>query len=194
MHFVIDPSDLFVYRSPSEGNRFCLIKAWGDVDSSKYDSKHCASDLFIEKELTLAELAEEIVMYRSTHLKDDSKNTVNSSLAINTGSFSLTCNTGRYSSASSFGNFSSAVNTGDDSLASSTGNRSSACNTGEDSIAAVFGKDSCAKGALGCWLILTERDEGWHIVDMKCVKVDDETIKADTWYQLKDGKVREYEE
>lgn len=65
---------------------------------------------------------------------------------------------------------------------------------GEDSIAAVFGKNCYAKGALGCWLVLTERDDNWHIVGMKCVKVDDETIKADTWYRLKDGEVKEYEE
>ena len=275
MHFVTDPLDLFACYPPSEGNRFCIIEAWGDVDSKKYNSKHCASDLFIVRELTLVELAEEIVIYRDTHLKNDLKNTDdallayttgrhssasnisdrssasntgdgssasntgdyssasnrgfrsyvgnsgdyssasngsggslacntgNCSLACNTGYFSLAsnigncslaCNTGYFSSASNIGDFSSAVNTGDDSLASSTGNRSSACNTGEESVAAVFGQDSYAKGALGCWLVLTERDDDWHIVGMKCVKVDGETIKADTLYQLKGGEVKECKE
>jgi hypothetical protein len=57
----------------------------------------------------------------------------------------------------------------------------------------VTGRNSKAKGAIGCWLVLTERDEDWHILGMQCVKVDGETVKTDTWYKLVDGKVQEAE-
>lgn len=257
LHFVTDPSDLFTYYPPSKDNRFCIIEAWGDVDSNNNDSKHCASDLFILKELPIAELTEEIATYRVTHLKNESSNigdhslvsnaksfssasstdshsiaynigvyssssnTGSCSLASNAGGSSSSSNTGHKSSASNSGYKSSASNTGLYSLASNTGGRSLACNTGDhssasntgdfsssvntgygssvismgkDSIAAVFGKNCYAKGALGCWLVLTERDDDWHILGMKCVKVDGKTIKADTWYWLKDGEVKEYEE
>jgi hypothetical protein len=58
-------------------------------------------------------------------------------------------------------------------------------------VAIVTGKDSKARGALGCWLVLTERDGDWHIVGMQCVKVDGEVIKPDTWYGLVGGQVIE---
>jgi hypothetical protein len=45
--------------------------------------------------------------------------------------------------------------------------------------------------ALGCWLVLTERDDEGHILGVQAVKVDGESIKADTWYELRGGKVVE---
>ena len=89
------------------------------------------------------------------------------------------------------GDWSSASNTGDWSSASNTGDWSSAEVSGQDSVAIVTGRNSKARGALGCWLVLTERDDDWHIVDMECVKVDGEVIKADTWYSLVGGEVVE---
>lgn len=61
----------------------------------------------------------------------------------------------------------------------------------------MFGKGSKAKGALGCWLVLTERGE-WNgetypILGMKAVKVDGKEFKPDTWYELKNGKEKEAE-
>ena len=61
----------------------------------------------------------------------------------------------------------------------------------------MTGKDSKTKGALGCWIVLTERGE-WNgetysILDVKAFKVDGEAIKADTWYKLIDGKAVEVE-
>ena len=69
---------------------------------------------------------------------------------------------------------------------------------GRESIAIVTGKDSKAAGALGCWIVLTERGE-WNgetypIVEIKAVKVDGEAIKADTFYRLENGKIVEVEE
>ena len=62
---------------------------------------------------------------------------------------------------------------------------------GKDSIAAVLGKDCKARGGLGCWLVLTERDDNWHILGVKAVCIDGEKYKPDTWYALRDGEVVE---
>ena len=65
--------------------------------------------------------------------------------------------------------------------------------SGEQCVAVAWGEDSKARGALGCWLILTEyRDDA--IYDAKMVKVDGDTIKADTWYTLHNGAVTIAEE
>ena len=65
--------------------------------------------------------------------------------------------------------------------------------TGEDSVIMCAGKGSKAKAKVGSWITLTEwewNDEKNRYVPV-CVKteyVDGENIKADTWYQLKNGK------
>lgn len=82
-------------------------------------------------------------------------------------------------------------NTGNRSAATNTGNWSAAKVEGEESIAVVTGYESKAKGALGCWLVLTERDENRHILGVKAVKVDGESVKPDRWYALKNGEITE---
>lgn len=71
--------------------------------------------------------------------------------------------------------------------------------TGEDSVIMCAGKSSIAKAKVGSWITLAE----WKWSDEKkcdvlvCVKteyVDGENIKADTWYQLKNGKFVEVNE
>ena len=140
----------------------------------------------------------------NTGYQSSACNTGDYSSASNTGDYSSACNTGDYSSASNTGYQSSACNTGDYSSASNTGDYSSASNTGhhssaevsgKESVAAVFGKNCKARGALGCWLVLTERGE-WNgetypIKEVRSVKVDGEAIKPMAWYTLRNGEIVE---
>lgn len=80
------------------------------------------------------------------------------------------------------------------SAATNTGYQSAATVGGAESIAVVTGYGSKAKGAVGCWLVLTERDEKMHILGVQAVCVDGETIKADTFYMLKNGAITEVDE
>ena len=80
------------------------------------------------------------------------------------------------------------------SAATNTGDQSAATVGGAESIAVVTGYGSKAKGAVGCWLVLTERDEKMHILGVRAVCVDGETIKADTFYMLKNGAIIEVDE
>ena len=131
-------------------------------------------------------------------------NTGYCSAATNTGYCSAATNTGNWSAATNTGNCSAATNTGDRSAATNTGNYSAATNTGDcsaatvdgkESIAIVTGVDSKASGAIGCWLVLTERGpwngETYPIREVRAVKVDGEAIKAGVFYELKDGEVVE---
>lgn len=78
-----------------------------------------------------------------------------------------------------------------DDKESNTGDYSAATVEGKDSIAIVTGRDSKAKGSLGCWIVLTERDSDWHILNVKAAVVDGVRIKPDTWYQLVDGEFKD---
>ena len=122
-------------------------------------------------------------------------NTGYRSAATNTGDYSAATNTGGCSAATNTGNQSAATNTGDCSAATNTGNQSAATVEGKESIAIVTGIDSKASGAIGCWLVLTERD-GWNgetypIKEVRAVKVDGETIKPGVFYKLQNGEVVE---
>ena len=168
-HACPNPNDLFAFYSPSEGNRFCEVELSGEIDDSE-SYKMAASRIKIIKELTIFEVANLKKDYTESHTDDKKSNT---------------------------GNRSSASNTGDWSSASNTGDRSSAEVSGKDSVAAVFGYDCKARAAKGCALFLTERGE-WNgetypILNVLAVIVDGEKVKADTWYQLKDGELQECE-
>ena len=133
-------------------------------------------------------------------------NTGDRSAATNTGCQSAATNTGYRSAATNTGDYSAATNTGDHSAATNTGERSAATNTGyqsaatvegKESVALVTGKDSIARGALGCWIVLTERGDfdgvTFPIKEVKAFKVDGANIKENTFYRLVDGKPVEVE-
>lgn len=103
--------------------------------------------------------------------------------------------TGDRSAATNTGYQSAAINTGNYSASTNTGYRSAATVEGKESIAIVTGCNSKAAGAIGCWLVLTERGS-WNgktypIKEVRAVKVDGETVKAGVFYKLKDGEVVE---
>ena len=129
-------------------------------------------------------------------------NTGDYSAATNTGYQSAATNTGYQSAATNTGDYSAATNTGYRSAATNTGYRSAATNTGDYSAAEVKGKDciaiaagynSKASGTIGCWLVLTERNNNYEILDVKAVRVDGHSIKENTYYTLKNGHIKETE-
>ena len=120
-------------------------------------------------------------------------NTGDRSAATNTGDQSAATNTGYRSAATNTGYRSAATNTGDRSAATNTGDWSAATVEGEESVAIVTGYKSKAKGAIGCWIVLTERDDEMHILGVKAVRVDGDKIKPDTFYMLSGGEIMEAE-
>ena len=93
----------------------------------------------------------------------------------------------------SSGDYAKIGSSGDYAKIGSSGDYAKIDSTGEDSVIMCAGKESKAKAKAGSWITLAE----WEWNDKKnryvpvCVKteyVDGENIKADTWYQLKNGK------
>ena len=176
-HYCENPMDVLGFYAPcgdtGNPNRFCEVEGSGDFDTSN-DDKLCCTRLKVSAEIGLQDLIKAGVKFILDRVKwNDNKQ-------FNTGDCSAATNTG-YRSA--------ATNTGDCSAANVEG---------KESVAIVTGKDSKAKGALGCWLVLTERGEwdgnGYPIKEVKAFKVDGDKIKADTWYKLVDGEPIEMKE
>ena len=100
--------------------------------------------------------------------------------------------TGNQGAASATGNRGAASATGNRGAASATGNLGAASATGKSGVALAAGLECKAKGALGCAICCVERGdwdgETFPIIAVKAAIVDGETIKADTWYMLKNGE------
>ena len=176
-HACENPMDVFGYYNPAD-SRYCEV----DLDTSEQteeDSKRVGKKIKIETEIGLSGLIQAGVKFilEKVDFKSAKEN-----------------NTGDWSAATNTGNRSAATNTGTQSAATNTGDWSAATVGGAESIAVVTGYGSKAKGAVGCWLVLTERDEKMHILGVRAVCVDGETIKADTFYMLKNGAITEVNE
>ena len=202
-HFCENPFDVFRYYSPSD-SRYCEVEGDGNADEANDDSKVATSNIHISAEIGLNGLIKAGVKFILDKVNfNDSKstNTGYRSAATNTGDYSAATNTGYRSAATNTGDYSVSTNTGDYSAATNTGNRSAATNTGDYSAATVEGKESVAivtgiggraRGALGCWIVLTERGDfdgvTFPIKEVKAFKVDGVNIKENTFYRIVDGK------
>ena len=187
-HACENPMDVLIFYPPCGNNgtprRYCEVEQSGTLDRSE-DGKVCSSRIRVIAEIGLDGLIKAGVKFilDKVNRKDDKES--------NTGNRSAATNTGYYSAATNTGYYSAATNTGNRSAATNTGYCSAATVEGKDSIAIVTGRDSKAKGSLGCWIVLTERDSDWHILNVKAAVVDGVRIKPDTWYQLVDGEFKD---
>ena len=176
-HFCENPFDVWDYYPPCDEkgqlNRFCEVEGNGDIDNSHSDKIAC-SHIKVNAEIGLQGI-------------------INAGVKFIMDKVSLSG-----SKQSNTGNCSAATNTGDRSAATNTGDRSAASVGGRESVAIVTGKDSMAKGAPGCWIVLTERGDWdgttYPIKEVKAFKVDGEKIKADTFYKLENGEAVEVKE
>ena len=77
----------------------------------------------------------------------------------------------------------------DDCIAMATGPCSDAVVEGSHSVAIAAGYHDRVKGMLGCWLVAMERSPVTRfITDVKTAYVDGVKIKANTFYELKNGE------
>lgn len=146
-------------------SRFAEVEQSGKIDEEEKSTKVCSSHIKIKAELKLAD----IINIGVEWLKD-----ITSPSKVKTGGY-LNDNGDKEKQIGSSG-YSAKIDS-----------------TGEDSVIMCVGNNSKAKAKIGSWITLAE----WEWSDEKnrnvpvCVKteyVDGESIKADTWYLLKDGK------
>ena len=175
------PLNVFGYYAPSDG-RYCEVEMGGKI--RKGDDKIVGSEIKIGAEIGIAGIVKAHIEWVKKQLIKDHPET-----ATNTGYKSAATNTG-YQSA--------ATNTGDQSAATNTGDYSAAEVSGKDSVAIATGYDSKARGARGCAIVVAERGEWdgkkYPLLAICAAIVDGETIKENTWYTAKNGKLVEVKE
>ena len=104
------------------------------------------------------------------------------------GDYSTGAASGWRSTGAASGRYSIGAASGDCSTGAASGCHSSAEVSGKDSIAVANGTNSKARGAIGCYIVLTEYNDDGKLLWAKMVQVDGIIIKDGTWYTLKNGE------
>ena len=164
------PLHVFNHFAPGAGSRYCVVEQSGEISRKQEadDSKLASSKIKIGAEIGIPGLVKAQVEYVKERANPSRKHHI-------TGDCSANSATG-YGSA----NISTGTNCTNDGA-------------GERNICVAWGKDSECKGAIGCFLVLSE----WGSWDGKVfpflgavmVEVDGNSILPDTWYTLKNGQI-----
>ena len=171
MHACENPLDVLHYYKVADGARFFQVECGGDIDKSDEDSKLACTELTVKGELKITDFAKigvEAVMKRVSKKVADAKE-------------------------KAFGIYSTGAASGDYSTGAASGDCSTAEVSGKGSIAVANGAHSKARGALGCYLVLTEYDDDGNMLWAKMTKVDGASVKENAWYTLKNGEFVEVE-
>ena len=121
-----------------------------------------------------------------------------------TGVSANSATTGRYANSATTGDYAHSATTGDSANSATTGRYANSATTGYSAgvrcsvadptaVAAVLG-EGAARGAVGSWLVLTERDDECNVVEVRAVQVDGETVKPHTYYRLTGGQLVEVDQ
>ena len=207
MHACENPLDVLHYYPLKDSPRFFEVECGGNVDKSEEDSKLACTELTVKGEVNFAGLVKATVNAVFNRVKgkepfssgdsstagssgDSSTagSSGDSSTAGSSGYSSTAGSSGDSSTAGSSGNYSTAGSSGRYSTAAATGTYCSAKADGKDSIAVVNGACGKARGALGCYLVLTEYDDDGHMICAKMARVDGSAIKENVYYTLKNGE------
>ena len=179
-------------------SRYAEVEQSGKIEKEENSTKVCSSHIKIKAELKLSD----IINIGVEWLKDitsPSKVKTDGELNDNGDRRKQIGSSGGYAKIGSSGDSAKIGSSGDYAQIGSSGDYAKIGSTGEDSVIMCAGNNSKAKAKIGSWITLAEwkwSDEKKHNVPV-CVKteyVDGENIKADTWYQLKNGKFVEVNE
>ena len=173
-HACENPLDTLRYYRPGD-SRYCEVEIEDNGQRSSYDSKVCGKHIRIGAEIGLEGVINAGVRFVLD--KCESATEENAS--------------GLNGNAAASGESGNAAASGWRGTASVTGPDGKASALGEQCLAVAWGQDSLARGAVGNWIVVSERDDDGNIIDAKIVKVDGDTIKADTWYKLANGEIVE---
>ena len=217
LHACEQPIDVLRHYAPNESRYFEAEAEDVANDREPGDSKVVATKMTLKAEIGLPVLVKAQIEYvkdqigfddaikrasaekenHATGYQGAASATGNQGAVSATGDRGAASATGYQGAASATGYQGAASATGYRGAASATGYQGAASATGKAGVAIAAGYDCKAMGALGCAICCVERGErdgeSYPIIAVKAAIVDGETIKADTWYQLKNGEFVEVE-
>ena len=174
LHACERPLDVLGYYPPGTGARYFRVEQSGDMARERGgDSKVASRKIRVVAEIGIPGLAKAHIEYAKAHTTseytDPERATAGDRGAATAG----------YYGAATAGYYGAATSRGSASV-------------GANGIACARGNNVRVKGGLGAILVIAEEQPtDYNIAHWKAVEVDGETVKADTWYRLVDGKLVE---
>ena len=160
------PLDVFKHYCPAN-SKFCEVEQSGELSRDTDDSKVASTKIKIGAEIGIPVLVkaqiEWVKAHTTTEHTDPERATAGNRGAATAGSYGAATARGKAS-------------------------------VGENGLAVARGNNVRVKGGLGAVLVIAEENKSdYDIKDWAAVLVDGETIKADTFYMLKNGEFVEAE-
>ena len=208
MHACENPLDVLHYYPLSDGIRIFKVECGGDISREDgKDTKLACTELTVEAEIKIADMVKlgvKAVMDRVNKNVKGTKNKASGdwSTGAASGDWSTGAASGNCSTGAASGYKSTGAASGDWSTGAASGNWSTGAASGDYCRAEAFGKDSIAvangahskaRGAMGCYLVLTEYDNNGSMICAKMARVDGSAIRENVYYTLKNGEFVEAE-
>ena len=194
-HACENPLDTLRYYRPGD-SRYCEVEIEDNGQRSGYDSKVCGKHIKIGAEIGLKGVINAGVRFvfdkcESATEENASGESGNAAASGESGNAAASGVSGNAAASGVRGN---AAASGESGTAVASGPYGRASADGAQCIAVAWGQDSLARGSVGNWLVVSERDDDGNIIDAKIVRVDGEVVKENTWYTLQNGEISGVEE
>mgnify|MGYP003171478619 CR=1 FL=1 len=200
-HACENPLDTLRYYRPGD-SRYCEVEIEDNGQRSSYDSKVCGKHIKIGAEIGLKgvinagvrfvfDKCESATEENASGWRGNADASGDSGNAAASGWRGNAAASGERGNAAASGERGNAAASGWSGTAVVTGFAGRATALGEQCLAVAWGEDSLARGTVGNWIVVSERDDDGNIIDVKIAKVDGDTVKADTWYKLVNGEIME---
>lgn len=164
------PLEVLSYYEPGKGSRYCEVEQSGEISRHSDDTKVASSKIRIGAEIGIPGLVKAQIEYVRER-----------------------CEPSNEHHSTGYGSANSATGYGSANI--STGYECTNDAAGERNISVAWGPKSKCKGSVGSFLVLSEwgewDGEKYPFLGAAMVEVDGETIKADTWHTMKNGKIVE---
>ena len=195
--------DTLRYYHPGE-SRYCEVELEDNGQRNNGDSKICGKHIKIGAEIGLKGVINAGVKF----VFDRCENAVEDRASGESGNAAASGERGNAAASGWMGNAAAsgvmgnaaasgwkgnAAASGSMGTAVASGAFGTASADGNQCIAVAWGINSRARGKIGTWIVVTEHDELGNIINAVMEKVDGDTIKADTWYTMRGGKIVEAE-
>lgn len=194
-HACKNPLDCFKYYSPAK-SKYCAVEIEDNGQRHTDDSKVVGKKIKIVAELSVAQICKihfDYVKKRCIPAKSTAAGDRESAFAGHSGNASA----GKYGNASAGDGGNAFAGDGGNASAGRGGVSASrgSADVGGNGVAVVRGYDVKVKGGIGSVLVVVIEDENdGNIKEWKAAVVDGVTVKADTYYTLKDGVFAEVAE
>ena len=213
LHFCENPLDCLNYYN-AINSVYHEIEAEGVSEETHEDSKRVCRKISVGARLSIKGLVEATIGFIFSKAEVSRAHSATSGDYANSatsGDGAHSATSGNYAHSATSGNGAHSATSGDYAHSATSGDgahsatsgygANSAClgydgeaiGNGPENIAIAVGRDGRAKASLGSWIVLAERDQDWKINGVRCVQVDGEAIKADTFYKLVNGEFEEAE-